>query len=308
IVLAPFNYIKSLPSKGVRDILIDSLNVWFQLPENSLQIIKKVVDLLHTSSLLFDDMEDESPLRRGRPTAHMVFGIGQTINSSTYILISSISEVQKLSNKDCVSIVTEGVSDMLLGQSIDLHTTYLAECPREDEYLNMVDKKTGGLFRIAHKLMEAESQVISVPDVDPLMILLGRYFQIRDDYINLVSTQYADQKGFCEDLDEGKFSFPLIHCLTTSSSLVPSNCSNISPKLELQNIFMARNRSPGHGISPEMKLHVLEILESTGSLEFTKLALETLNRDLQGELGRLERVTGQENPGFRMLVQNLKKL
>lgn len=140
------------------------------------------------------------------------------------------------------------------------------------------------------------------------MVLLGRYFQIRDDYINLVSTQYADQKGFCEDLDEGKFSFPLIHCLTTSSSLIPSTCSNVSPKLELQNIFMARSRSPGQVITLEMKLHILEILESTGSLEFTKLALETLNRDLQMELGRLERATGQENSGFRILVQKLKKL
>lgn len=66
IILAPFNYIKSLPSKGVRDILIDSLNVWFQLPERSLQIIKKVVDLLHTSSLLFVFMRPISTIETER--------------------------------------------------------------------------------------------------------------------------------------------------------------------------------------------------------------------------------------------------
>ncbi|KAI9841642.1 MAG: hypothetical protein M1837_000489 [Sclerophora amabilis] len=305
IIFAPFKYIKSLPSKGVRDILIDALDVWFRIPKRSLNIIKEVVDLLHTSSLMFvfDDIEDNSALRRGKPTAHTLFGVGQTMNSSTYILISSIAEAQKLSNKECPSILTEGVASMLLGQSIDLHTTYLAECPREDEYLNMVDNKTGGLFRIAYRLMQAESQVSPSPDVDTLMMLLGRYFQIRDDYMNLTSEEYAGQKGSCEDLDEGKFSFPLIHCLSLPP--VPSP-SGVAPRLELQNIFMSRSRSEGHVLSPEMKLHILEILDSTGSLEFTKLALEELHQDLQSELTRFERKTRSENPVFRALIDRLK--
>lgn len=52
IILAPFNYIKSMPSKGVREKLIDSLNIWFQIPEESLKIIKDIVGLLHTASLM----------------------------------------------------------------------------------------------------------------------------------------------------------------------------------------------------------------------------------------------------------------
>ena len=72
---------------------------------------------------------------------------------------------------------------------------------------------------------------------------------------------------------------------------------------------MSRSRgSEGHGhcLSREMKLHILEILNSTGSLEFTKLALEQLDRDLQSELTRVEQMTGFENPGFRLLVKKLK--
>lgn len=51
-MLAPYLYIKSLPGKGIRDILIDALNIWLQVPEKDLVIIKKVVELLHTSSLM----------------------------------------------------------------------------------------------------------------------------------------------------------------------------------------------------------------------------------------------------------------
>jgi geranylgeranyl diphosphate synthase type 3 len=43
--------------------------------------------------------------------------------------------------------------------------------------------------------------------------MLGIHFQIRDDYINLISDDFHDKKGFAEDLTEGKFSFPIIHCI-----------------------------------------------------------------------------------------------
>lgn len=68
----------------------------------------------------------------------------------------------------------------------------------------MVDNKTGGLLRLLLDLLQAER---SIPprdlDFQPLVLLLGRFFQIRDDYMNLQSPGYGEQKGFCEDLDEG---------------------------------------------------------------------------------------------------------
>lgn len=45
-------------------------------------------------------------------------------------------------------------------------------------------------------------------------MLVGLYFQIRDDYCNLSLKEYSENKSFCEDLTEGKFSFPIIHAIT----------------------------------------------------------------------------------------------
>jgi len=55
-------------------------------------------------------------------------------------------------------------------------------------------------------------------DYVPLVNLIGVYFQIRDDYMNLQSDQYATNKGFAEDLTEGKFSFPVVHSIRSNQS------------------------------------------------------------------------------------------
>lgn len=69
---------------------------------------------------------------------------------------------------------------------------------------------------------------------------------------------------------------------------------------------MTRNRSGSNSLSEEMKFHVLGILSSTGSLEYTKSALEQLDGDLQAEITRVERITALENLGLWALIKKLK--
>ncbi|KAF9888183.1 Geranylgeranyl pyrophosphate synthase [Aspergillus nanangensis] len=303
IVLAPFKYIKAMPSKGVRERLIDCLNWWFRVPQAELEAIQNVVDLLHTSSLMFDDIEDSSLLRRGKPTTHRVFGIPQTINSSTYVLIASITEATKLQSKRAVSIVTQGVSVMLQGQAMDLCSTYLGECPTFEEYFKMIDYKTGELFCIAYALMAAEASSPFSQSLESFLTLLGRYFQVRDDYMNLVSDQYADQKGFCDDLDEGKYSFPLVHCLNSLSSASESDGRAL--KIMLKSILTARHSTPDHRFPLEMKVQVLEILENSGSLQYTRVLLSQFDTEIKRQLTEIEQLSGMENKGLRMLVNKL---
>lgn len=90
---------------------------------------------------------------------------------------------------------------------------------------------------------------LSRSDYVPLANLIGVIFQIRDDYMNLQSTQvrsrlrsrvedadlrmqYADNKGYCEDLSEGKFSFPVVHSIRadTSNQRLLSASSSSSPR------------------------------------------------------------------------------
>ncbi|MCJ1479456.1 geranylgeranyl pyrophosphate synthetase [Lambiella insularis] len=154
---------------------------------------------------------------------HIVFGVAQSINSANYAYFQAQRELLELPNAlQAVHIFIEELLNLHRGQGIELFWRDTATVPTEEEYLLMISNKTGGLFRLAARLMQALS--FTKYDVLPLAELLGWIFQIRDDYQNLCSEQMTTAKGFCEDLTEGKFSLPVIRSIrksSTGSSRVP---------------------------------------------------------------------------------------
>ncbi|KAL4893922.1 Ophiobolin F synthase [Aspergillus ambiguus] len=305
VILEPYRYLTSLPSKGFRDQAIDSLNTWLKVPSGSTRTIKNIIKMLHSASLMLDDIEDGSPLRRGKPSTHSIYGTSQTINSATYQFTEATGLAANLSNSACLRIFVEEVQQLYMGQSYDLYWTHNILCPSISEYLKMVDMKTGGLFRLLTRLMVAESPIsdnLSASDnaLNQLSCLIGRFFQIRDDYQNLESADYAKQKGFAEDLDEGKFSFTLIHCLRC----VESEAKFASDAMQLRALLMKR-RLDGR-LSNEAKREVLAIMKKTKSLEYTLGILRELHGELQKEVGKLEERFGEENFTLRVMLEMLK--
>ncbi|KAI9894948.1 MAG: Geranylgeranyl pyrophosphate synthase [Vezdaea aestivalis] len=293
---APHQYTSSLPSQNLRDKLIDSFNMWSNLSKSSLVVIKKVVDLLHNSSLMLDDIEDHSDIRRGLPATHLLYGQSQTINSANFVYACSFSEVLKLRKETCNDIFVEELENLHMGQSLDLHWGYHGSCPSIDEYITMVDSKTGGLFRLAVRLMEAESSASSNPELIHFATLLGRYYQILDDYKNLTSEEYSKTKTPLEDLSEAKLSLLLIHTLTHS------------PHVDRVRGALFHRRPAASGgpqeLSMEMKTYVLGIMREAGSLEYAKGVLEELFTEIERVLGELEGKLGK-NPKLRGLLSKL---
>lgn len=104
-----------------------------------------------------DDVEDSSMLRRGVPVANSIFGTAQTINSANYVYFLALQALSSLSNPAAMTIFTEELLNLHRGQGMDLFWRDTLTCPSEADYLEMVGNKTGGLFRLAIKLMQAES-------------------------------------------------------------------------------------------------------------------------------------------------------
>ncbi|TMS37878.1 hypothetical protein L596_004718 [Steinernema carpocapsae] len=210
-LLAPYHYIRQMPGKHIRSELAKAFNVWLQIDPVKLDKIMELVEMLHNASLMIDDIEDNSVLRRGLPVTHNVYGVPSTINTANYIYFMALSKCIQLDHPQAIVIFTEKMLELHRGQGKELYWRDSYTCPTEEDYELMVKQKTGGLFSLAVQLMQLFST--SSEDFTHLVNNLALYFQIRDDYVNLTSLEYAKEKSFAEDLTEGKFSYPIINAI-----------------------------------------------------------------------------------------------
>ncbi|GFR92131.1 geranylgeranyl pyrophosphate synthase-like [Elysia marginata] len=285
ILLAPYRYICQIPGKQVRSKLIAAFNLWLKIPDEKIKIISDVIQMLHNSSLMVDDIEDNSKLRRGIPVTHSIFGVPQTINTANYVYFLGLERLFTLGKLDeTTKVFTKHLLELHRGQGMDIYWRDAVVCPTEEEYKLMVIRKTGGLFGLAVDLMQLFSENTS--DFKHLLNLLGLYFQIRDDYANLYSTEYKANKSYCEDLTEGKFSFPVIHAI------------RVQPD-DNQVLNIVRQRTTDNDI----KKYCVECLEKFGSFEYTRQVLVDLENQL---LTEIEKLGG--NQFLASLVKELRKI
>ncbi|KAJ4000229.1 isoprenoid synthase domain-containing protein [Lentinula boryana] len=313
-ILAPYTYLTSAPSKETLRHLANALNDWLKVESTQLELIIKIAQALQNDSLLFDDIEDGSELRRGQPVANSVYGVPQTVNAASYIVImvyKDALELHAIMNKTDlipgstpVEIITgilwtprrilsylmtflmvEELLNAHRGQGMDILWRDHVRCPSEDEYIDMIKNKTASLFRILMRLMMACATERKDVNFIPLIDLIGVMYQIRDDYSNLRDASYSDTKGFAEDLTEGKFSFPLVHAIRADES-----------NTQLLDIIRQRPKSPA------LKGQALSYMETeTQSFDYTLAVL----RALQGRIAE-EMETLGGNPMLEKLLNKLR--
>ncbi|KAI2986089.1 hypothetical protein CBS147344_5786 [Aspergillus niger] len=282
VLQQPINYLRSVPSKNIRGTIIQALNLWLNAPESVATQVEDLIGHLHDSSLLLDDIQDNSELRRGRPTAYRVFGVAQTINAATHALTQAFEKV--------VPLMKPGTSHGFFGEFPSKN----GDVDTDGGY-----SETGALFCLASNLLYIQgsfsAEAIKQTDLSDLMISLGQYFQARDDYINLASTKYQEQKGFAQDLDEGKLSLPLIHLLTQSPNAAL-----------IENIQQERAR---HGkLSADLKQLILDEMRNEKILQLTEETLNGLEAKVFRHLEWLEVSSGIKNFTFRFLLDRLREM
>lgn len=138
LITGPYDYLAQTKGKHLRTQLIELFNTVLCIPKAKLDQISKIIEMLHTASLLIDDIEDDSTLRRGKPTAHLIYGSPYVINSSNYVYFLALQDVLALDDPHCVTAFNEELLNLHRGQSMDLYWRENLVVPSEEEYINMV--------------------------------------------------------------------------------------------------------------------------------------------------------------------------
>jgi len=240
------------------------------------------VELVHNFSLIHDDIEDNSPLRRGRPTVWKIWGISQAINTGDTMFTLAQLAVSRLKETTSPTITlqaTQLIQDTCLhltqGQFLDISYEDRTDLTIED-YWPMVSGKTAALIAACTELGAL------VADVDEKTRTayrnfgrnLGLAFQALDDYLGIWGDAELTGKSVASDLVEGKKSLPVLYGLGKNAA------------------FAERWRQGS--ITQEEVPDIAQQLENEGGRSFTKNEAERLtahalqdleDADPQGEVG-----------------------
>lgn len=217
-ICEPLNYTINQQGKNIRKDLI--LYIQSLLGNTNVYIdqIIKDIDITHNATLIIDDIHDQSLKRRGKTCAYLLFGKPLTLNAGYLKTLQILNELDKFYPILAIDTIRKLYIDSFykghIGQGFDIYWRESKHIPSLEEYIIMVDNKTGIIFTTSVKICDLcnnkQAPKIQLDKITILMTYIGRFFQIRDDYINLTCPKYWNLKGFCEDLDNGNVNYVLV--------------------------------------------------------------------------------------------------
>jgi len=190
-----------------------------------------IPEVIHNGTLVIDDIEDSSEMRRGKPCTYKIFQTDIAVNAGNAMyylpLLPLMAQRTKLSaeaQRDVYEVYVQEMINLSMGQAMDIawHRGIAnADDLAEDDYLQMCAYKTGTLARMAAKMAAV------IAGADPKLVeKLGRFaesigvaFQMQDDILDLTGQEFAKKKGGVgQDITEGKRSLMVIFTLKKASS------------------------------------------------------------------------------------------
>ncbi|XP_041971023.1 geranylgeranyl pyrophosphate synthase-like [Aricia agestis] len=291
-IIKPFHYIRQVKSNPVIAYYVpEAFNYWLKIPKHILEEIQEIADQFSNVTFLFDDIQDDSKIRRGIPTANIAFGTNLAINACFQAYTQLILRVGKL-HKDATNIFLTQANCCLIGQGADIFVRENIIVLSEDDYKWMATQKSSETLYCPILLMQLFSE--DKRDYRKLMMMFGVYYEIRDDYCNLVNMKEVDGKCnadkykeptdlFCEDFTDGKFSFPVNHALRTSHEASPI-------------IYALKQRTTNY----KHKKYCLDLLKKLGSLDYTLKVIRAMDKEMREEVKRLG-----GNPKFIAVLDDL---
>ena len=170
--------------------------------------VAAVGELLHTATLLHDDVIDSGEYRRGRPTARMQFGNGMAVLTGDFCLARGLQAIAYAGKLAAVQTLADAVTRMAEGEVAQLQVAGDASLDRERYYL-VIDRKTAALIAWCASLGGLLEPRVSAA-MHRYGLEIGYAFQIADDVLDYTSDVDQTGKARGQDLRDGKLTLPLI--------------------------------------------------------------------------------------------------
>jgi octaprenyl-diphosphate synthase len=172
-----------------------------------------VVEMLHTATLVHDDIIDEADTRRGRPSSNTTWGNSKCVLAGDWLYMQAFHTALEERNFRVLDLLISLTQQMVEGELLQMQK--LGHLINEEEYVDLIYRKTACLFKVSMQLGAAITHASDETDAQ-----LGEYgrnlglaFQIIDDVLDLTASEDVLGKPVASDLREGKATLAVIHAL-----------------------------------------------------------------------------------------------
>jgi len=213
-----------------------------------------IIEFIHTSSLIHDDVVDESALRRGRRTANAVWGNAASVLVGDFLYSRSFQLMVELDSMEVMQVLADTTNQIAEGEVLQLMHVRNPDID-EAAYLDVIERKTSVLFAAGARLggLLSGADAATCQALNDYGVQLGCAFQIADDVLDYSGDADALGKQVGDDLAEGKMTLPLIHAMANA---------NPATRARLRDIV----REGDVDALPE----VLGAIETAGSLDYSQ--------------------------------------
>lgn len=208
------NYIISYGGKRIRPILAILLSKSFGYKGNNHLVLSAVIELIHTATLLHDDVVDISEKRRGKLTVNKKWGNREAILVGDFLYTRAFQIMLKIKNHSVLEVMANATNKLSEGEVIQLINKSNI-CLSEESYFNIIERKTAILFSAAAET----SGIISSLSQENIKLLsyFGLHFGIAYQLIDDILDYSNCDKDIGNDFYEGIYTLPLIYLINNSS-------------------------------------------------------------------------------------------
>jgi octaprenyl-diphosphate synthase len=198
--------------KRLRPVLVLASAGAFGLIHREHILFSVIMELIHTATLLHDDVLDEADVRRHRRSVNSEWGNATSVLLGDYLFARALMLLSSLGSKDLFLIVSETTRDVCEGELLQINSARNINLSEAD-YFQMIQKKTATLFAACCKggARISGADEVQIEKLGQYGEAIGQAFQIVDDILDLMGNPDDEGKTLGTDLKKGKVTLPLIH-------------------------------------------------------------------------------------------------
>ena len=204
-------YIIKHKGKGLRPFLVLLSAKLLSTPNDKTYLVATIVELLHSATLIHDDVVDEAVVRRGFPSINAIWKNKISVLMGDYLLAKSLIGATKTGDIEIMSILADTAKRLSRGELFQIEKSRKLDIT-EVEYFEMISDKTAALISACCELgaMTVSDSIEEREQLKKFGENLGIAFQIKDDLLDFQGNQIILGKPVGADLKEKKITLPLI--------------------------------------------------------------------------------------------------